>query len=202
MQSKNPSSSTVRVGLSGRRHSFTLHLNVAGRHNIANALAAVATGTALGVGVARIQTGLARYRPAAMRSQVRHWRGATILNDCYNANPASLSAALEWLAEVKGAGRGFAVLGEMRELGGQEAAVHREMGRVLASRADYLMTMGRLGAELGAGALEAGMRADHVVVAKDHEELAERLRALLRKGDVALLKGSRAARMERVLEKL
>jgi UDP-N-acetylmuramoyl-tripeptide--D-alanyl-D-alanine ligase len=202
MQSKNPSSSTVCVGLSGRKHGFTLHLNVAGRHNIANALAAVATGTAFGVGVARIQTGLARYRPAAMRSQVRHWRGATILNDCYNANPASLSAALEWLAEVKGAGRGFAVLGEMRELGGQEAAVHREMGRVLASRADYLMTMGRLGAELGAGALEAGMRADHVVVAKDHEELAGRLRTLLRKGDVVLLKGSRAARMEHVLEKL
>ena len=137
-----------------------------------------------------------------MRSQVRHWRGATILNDCYNANPASLSAALEWLAEVKGAGRGFAVLGEMRELGGQEAAVHREMGRVLASRADYLMTMGRLGAELGAGALEAGMMADHVVVAKDHGELAGRLRTLLRKGDVVLLKGSRAARMEHVLELL
>ena len=102
MQSKNPSSSTVFVRLSGRRHGFSLHLNVAGRHNISNAMAAVATGTALGVGVGRIQTGLARYRPAAMRSQVRHRRGATILNDCYNANPASLRAALEWLSEAKG----------------------------------------------------------------------------------------------------
>jgi len=202
MQSKNPSSSTVFVRLSGRRHGFSLHLNVAGRHNIANAMAAVATGTALGVGVSRIQTGLAGYRPAPMRSQVRHRRGATILNDCYNANPASLRAALEWLAEAKGAGRGFAVLGEMRELGEQEGPVHHEMGRVLASRADYLLTIGRLGAELGAGALEAGMSPDHIVVAKDHEELAERLRDLLRKGDVVLLKGSRAARMERVLEKL
>ena len=73
---------------------------------------------------------------------------------------------------------------------------------MLASRADYLLTIGRLGAELGAGALEAGMSPDHVVVAKDHEELAERLRMLLRKGDVVLLKGSRAAGMERVLEKL
>src|SRR5207253_1410383 len=98
MQSKNPSSSTVCVGLSGRRHGFSLHLNVAGRHNIANAMAAVATGTALGVGVSRIQTGLARYWPAAMRSQVRHRRGAILLNDCYNANPASLRAALERLA--------------------------------------------------------------------------------------------------------
>jgi UDP-N-acetylmuramoyl-tripeptide--D-alanyl-D-alanine ligase len=199
---KGPSSSVVSVRLARRRHGFNIRLHVAGRHNIANALAAVATGTALGVGVNRIQAGLARYRPGAMRSEVRHRRGVMILNDCYNANPASVRAALDWLAEIKGTGRSIAVLGEMRELGEAEVEIHREVGRALASSADYLLTTGRLGSELAAGAVEGGMSRDHVVVATDQEELAKRLRALLRKGDAVLLKGSRAAQMERVLEKL
>jgi UDP-N-acetylmuramoyl-tripeptide--D-alanyl-D-alanine ligase len=190
------------VYLAGRKHSFSIHLNVAGRHNITNALAAVAVGTVLGVGVKKIQAGLKRYRPASMRSEVRRRRGVMILNDCYNANPASVRAALDWLAELKGSGRTFAVLGEMRELGQREMEIHREIGRVVASRADYLFTTGTLGAQLAAGALEEGMSPDHVVVAKMHAELAGRLRALLQKGDVVLLKGSRAAKMEQVLKKL
>ena len=202
IQSKGPSSSVVSLRLARHRHGFNIRLHVAGRHNIANALASVAAGIALGVGVKRIQAGLARYKPSAMRSEVRCRRGVLILNDCYNANPASVRAALDWLADIKGAGRSFAVLGEMRELGEREVEIHREVGRVVATRADYLLTIGRLGSELAAGALEEGMSRDHVVVAAAHEELAERLRALLRKGDVVLLKGSRAARMEQVLEKL
>jgi len=90
----------------------------------------------------------------------------------------------------------------MRELGQREVEIHREVGRTVAARADYLLTTGRLGSELAAGALEGGMSRDHVVMAAAHSELAGRLRALVRKGDVVLLKGSRAARMEQVLEKL
>jgi UDP-N-acetylmuramoyl-tripeptide--D-alanyl-D-alanine ligase len=202
IKSHGPSSSTASVQLAGRQHPFSIHLNVAGRHNVANALAAVAVGTVLGVGVKKIQAGLEQYRPASMRSEVRHRRGVIILNDCYNANPASVRAALDWLAELKGSGRSFAVLGEMRELGQREIEIHREMGRVVASRADYLFTTGTLGAQLAAGALEEGMSPDHIVVAKMHTELAVRLRAVLQKGDVVLLKGSRAAKMEQVLKKL
>ncbi len=157
VRSKNALASTVFVKVPGRR-SFSINLRVAGRHNIANALAAVAAGTALGVGVKRIQAGLARYRAGAMRSEVLRRRGITILNDCYNANPTSVRAALEWLREMKGAGRSFAVLGEMLELGEREAAIHHEMGRTVAAGADYLLTMGTLGAELAAGALAGGMR--------------------------------------------
>jgi UDP-N-acetylmuramoyl-tripeptide--D-alanyl-D-alanine ligase len=202
IRSKGPSASVVSVRLPRRRYGFNVRLQVAGRHNIANALAAVATGTALGVGVKRIQAGLARYKPGAMRSEVQRRRGVMILNDCYNANPASVRVALDWLAEIKGTGRSFAVLGEMRELGEAEVEIHREVGRALATRADYLLTTGRLGSELAAGAIQGGMRRDHVVVATDQDELAKRLRTLLRKGDSVLLKGSRAAKMERVLEKL
>ncbi len=201
VRSKNALASTVFVKVPGRG-SFSINLRVAGRHNIANALAAVAAGTALGVGVKRIQAGLARYRAGAMRSEVLRRRGITILNDCYNANPTSVRAALEWLREMKGAGRSFAVLGEMLELGEREAAIHHELGRTVAAGADYLLTMGTLGADLAAGALAGGMSRDHVVLSNKHEELGMRLRELLRAGDVILLKGSRAARMERVLEQL
>ena len=201
VRSKNGRVSTVSVKLA-RRRPFSISLRVAGRHNISNALAAVAAGTALGVGVKRIQAGLGRYRAGAMRSEVLRKRGVTILNDCYNANPSSVRAALEWLREMKGAGRSFAVLGEMLELGEREARIHHELGRTVAAGADYLLTMGTLGADLAKGALAGGMSRDHVLLANKHEELSMRLRGLLRPGDVVLLKGSRGARMERVLEQL
>lgn len=199
--SPRPSSSQVRIGVRGRARPFTVSLRVSGRHNVANALAAAATGIALGIGVAAIQAGLSRYRPSLMRSEVRRWRGATVLNDCYNANPASVRAALQWMADVKGAGRTFAVLGDMLELGERAERVHREIGRELArAGTDYLLTTGVLGAAIAAGARDAGMPEDRVVTAHDQAAVARRLREIVRKGDVVLVKGSRGARMERVLE--
>ena len=203
VESRGPSSAQVRIGVRGRARPFSVTLRVTGRHNVANALAAAATGIALGIGVSAIQAGLSRYRPSAMRSEVRRWRGVTLLNDCYNANPASVRAALQWLSDLKGTGRSVAVLGDMLELGEAGEHAHRELGRELArTGADYVLTTGALGAVIAAGALEGGMPADRVVMAKDHETLADRLRGLVRKGDVVLLKGSRGAHMERVLEEL
>jgi UDP-N-acetylmuramoyl-tripeptide--D-alanyl-D-alanine ligase len=201
--SEGASSSRVRVGVRGRSRPFSVRLAVTGRHNVANALAAVAAGFALGIGAGAIRTGLARYRPVAMRSEVRRWRGVTVLNDCYNANPASVRAALRWLSDLKGTGRTFAVLGDMLELGPEAEQAHRDLGRELAHHAaDYVLTTGTLGAEIAAGALKEGMPADRVVTAPDQAALADRLRGLLRKGDVVLVKGSRGAAMERVVEGL
>ena len=197
-----PWSTLVMVRIPGRKRPVPVHLNMAGRHNVANALAAVATGLALGVGVAAVRAGLARYRPAAMRSEVRRWRGVTILNDCYNANPASVQAALHWLADAKTKGRGIAVLGDMLELGSKTVEFHREIGRELPALADYLLVTGVLAGEIANAALITGMKPDHVMTAKDHAELADRLRAVAKSGDVVLLKGSRGARMEKVLEAL
>ncbi|TLY23068.1 MAG: UDP-N-acetylmuramoyl-tripeptide--D-alanyl-D-alanine ligase [Nitrospirae bacterium] len=199
--------SLVRVGVRGRARPLSVTLGVAGAHNIANALAAIATGLALGVGESAIRAGLARFRPTAMRSEVRRWRGVTWLNDCYNANPTSMRAALRWLAELKGElkgnGRAIAVLGDMLELGEGSVRIHRDIGEELARQGtDYLLTVGDLAAEIAAGAREAGMPADRVIVTQEHAALAERLKGILRAGDVVLLKGSRGARMERVLEEL
>src|SRR5437660_1180320 len=199
--------SLIRVGVRGRARPFSVTLGVAGAHNIANALAAVATGLALGVGESAIRAGLARFRPTAMRSQVRRWRGVTWLNDCYNANPAPVRASLRWLAEfkseVKGHGRAIAVLGDMLELGEGSVRIHRDLGEELARQGtDYLLTVGDLAAESAAGAWAPGMPADHRILAHEHAALAERLKSILRAGDVVLLKGSRGVRMERVLEEL
>ena len=199
--------SLVRVGVRGRARPLSVTLGVAGAHNIANALAAIATGLALGVGESAIRAGLARFRPTAMRSEVRRWRGVTWLNDCYNANPTSMRAALRWLAELKGElkgnGRAIAVLGDMLELGEGSVRIHRDIGEELARQGtDYLLTVGDLAAEIAAGARGAGMPVDRVIVTQEHAALAERLKGILREGDVVLLKGSRGARMERVLEEL
>ncbi len=199
--------SFVRVGVRGRARPLSVTLGVAGAHNIANALAAIATGLALGVGESAIRAGLARFRPTAMRSEVRRWRGVTWLNDCYNANPSSMRAALRWLAELKGElkgnGRAIAVLGDMLELGEGSVRIHRDIGEELARQGtDYLLTVGDLAAEIAAGARGVGMPVDRVIVTHEHAALAERLKDILRAGDVVLLKGSRGTRMERVLEEL
>ncbi len=203
VETRGPSSTILRVGVRDRARPFSVSLAVAGAHNVANALAAAAAGLAVGVGEGAIRTGLARYRPANMRSEVRRWRGVTVLNDCYNANPASMRAALRWLSEVKGTGRAIAVLGDMLELGGETQQAHREIGvEVVRLGTDYLLTVGASAAGIAEGARGAGMPAGCVITAPDHGVLAGRLRGILRKGDVLLLKGSRGARMERVLEAL
>ncbi len=203
VETQGPSETVMRVGVRDRARPFSVSLQVAGTHNVANALAAAAAGLAVGVGAGAIRAGLARYRPAGMRSEVRRWRGVTVLNDCYNANPASMRAALRWLSEARGAGRAIAVLGDMLELGGATRQAHREIG-VEAARlgTDYLLTVGGPAADIAAGALEEGMPAGCVITTQDHDALAGRLRGILRKGDVVLLKGSRGVRMERVLEAL
>ena len=202
VECRGAGASRIRIAVRGRRHPFTVAFRLAGRHNVANALAATATGLSLGVGVESIRRGLARFHPIAMRSEVRRWQGATLLNDSYNANPASVRAALQWLGDMKGSGRSFAVLGDMLELGEKAEEAHRAIGRELAAGVDYLLATGSLGAEIAAGAVAAGMPATHVLVAEDHDALAEHLRRLVQRGDVVLLKGSRGARMERVLEAL
>jgi len=128
--------------------------------------------------------------------------GVTVLNDAYNANPASMAAALRTLAASR-ARRRIAALGEMRELGATAAAAHEALGAVAASvKLDALYVLGPHADRVRAGAEAAGLAAERITVASDHEELASGLHAVLRTGDVLLLKGSRGAAMEQVLRGL
>jgi UDP-N-acetylmuramoyl-tripeptide--D-alanyl-D-alanine ligase len=190
---------TLRVAA----ESVPVRLRVAGRHNVTNALAASAVAHAAGMSAEAIRCGLDGAQAPTMRMEVRRLAsGAMVLNDCYNANPASMQAALQTIGATA-ARRRLAVLGEMRELGAHAEAAHRELGRALAGAGlDAVFLLGPAMRLVEDEARAAGMPADRVVWAADHETLAGRLAGDLHEGDLLLLKGSRGAALEKILERL
>lgn len=196
----------------GRRTEFVLQtgrqrckvrLNYLGQHNIANALGAAALTLGAGVKLAAVKRGLEQARPFSMRMQIEEWHGIGVINDTYNANPASMRAALETLAEIDSRGARIAVLGEMFELGKHSAKEHRQLGRAAArARVDELYLLGPAAEKVRRGALQGGMGPERIVVGKDHDDLAAQLRVNVKKGDWLLFKGSRGMQMEKVLHRL
>ncbi|TAJ09623.1 MAG: UDP-N-acetylmuramoyl-tripeptide--D-alanyl-D-alanine ligase [Nitrospirae bacterium] len=194
---------TFSLILPDRARGTKVQLAAHGVHNLSNALAAAAVGHALGMSGAAIARGLGHFRPAEMRSQVTVCRGITIINDCYNANPASMKAALTLLAELAGGGGTIAALGDMLELGPESPALHRDVGVHLASRGiTQLIACGPLARNLAAGARSAGMEAGRIHTVADSSAAADLCKELARAGDVVLVKGSRGMTMERVVETL
>jgi UDP-N-acetylmuramoyl-tripeptide--D-alanyl-D-alanine ligase len=172
-----------------------------GTHNLSNALAAAAVGHVLDMSGAAIARGLGRFKPARMRSQVMVWRGIRIINDCYNANPVSMQAAVRLLTELAAGRRSVAVLGDMLELGPESPALHRAVGRDVAERGvSLLIACGALGRGFAEGALAAGMASSRIRAVPDSLACAEILKDEVRAGDVVLVKGSRGMKMERAIE--
>jgi UDP-N-acetylmuramoyl-tripeptide--D-alanyl-D-alanine ligase len=177
-----------------------VELQTPGRFMVLNALAAAAAGYLAGVPVQAIKAGLESFRSIKGRlNVVTTANGIHILDDTYNANPASMAAAMETLVTAKGSRRGFIVLGEMLELGAQAPTLHREVGR-LAGKAgpEKLYAFGEHARDMLAGAGEAGM-ASHQLAAATKEEIAAQLIETLRPGDWVLVKGSRGTAMETVV---
>ncbi len=175
-----------------------------GEHNVRNALAAAAAARCLGADGAQICTALAAARPAAMRLEVTTVKpGIRVVNDAYNANPASMRAALAALAQIDRTARRALVLGDMLELGAAAVDEHRDLGRAAAQSAPaLLLAVGAFAAQTAAGAREAGLPAAAIATAPDAIAAAALLASWLRPGDLLLLKGSRGVRLERVLEML
>ncbi|GFO59744.1 UDP-N-acetylmuramoyl-tripeptide--D-alanyl-D-alanine ligase [Geomonas silvestris] len=179
---------------------FPVELAAYGRHNIYNALAAAAAAYALGIPGEVIKQGLEDFTPYDKRFQLEEHAGVVLVDDSYNANPASMNAALTTLKEICDAGRAVAVLGDMLELGLGTEEAHRELGKQAAANVERLYLLGDLATLVAAGALEAGMTSDQVLVAQSHEEIARDLLAWLQPGDCVMVKGSRGMRMERVAQ--
>jgi UDP-N-acetylmuramoyl-tripeptide--D-alanyl-D-alanine ligase len=165
-----------------------------------NALAAAAVGRAAGVPTASIVDGLAAGWSAPHRAELTVVGGVAVVDDAYNASPGSMRAALELLAGLPG--RRIAVLGEMRELGDESLTGHREVGEAAAVVCDLLLVVGSVAATIAAGALEAGLERGLLRQVADVAEARAILVHELRPGDVVLVKASRAAELDRLVEVL
>jgi UDP-N-acetylmuramoyl-tripeptide--D-alanyl-D-alanine ligase len=194
---------TFGLMIPGKSRPTPVVIKVPGTHNVINALAAAAVGISLDLPGMTIAQGLAKFRPAAMRSQVVTHHGVQIINDCYNANPASMKAALQLLGEWTPARERVAVLGDMLELGREATHMHRDVGRFVAGlHLSRLIACGQLGKEIAAGARQEGMSESDIVEVTDAASAADLLKNSVRRGDVVLVKASRGMRMEQIVQGL
>jgi UDP-N-acetylmuramoyl-tripeptide--D-alanyl-D-alanine ligase len=196
--------------------TFTLHLRgltsrsgvqaklpLVGAHNASNAAAAAAAALALDLGEGPILDGLERVKPAKHRAQLVAVGDRTVLDDCYNASPLSMRAALDALTAAAPAGhKRVAVLGDMLELGPEGPALHAEIGAYAAERVDELIAFGPLSRGLAdaARARLGAARHDRVLHTDDPHDAAKRALAVSGAGDVILVKASRGMRLERVID--
>jgi UDP-N-acetylmuramoyl-tripeptide--D-alanyl-D-alanine ligase len=174
-------------------------LALLGRHNIWNAMAAIATGFEAGIPLRECAAAAGRLRPPDKRGEVLHIGGATVINDCYNSNPEALKSMIATLASMP-AKRRILVAGEMLELGREAVALHQQCGTAAAESGIDLVVGVRGNAEhLVQAAREAGALA---LFLPSPEEAGEWLKGELRKDDAVLLKASRGVGLERALRVL
>ncbi len=196
---------TLYIGNEIRR----LAIKALGLHNVTNSLAAAAMAHGVGASIGEITTGLAAFEPYDKRACVEELpSGVKILNDCYNANPASMLAALNTLIGLKKKHRAVAVLGDMLELGTKSNEAHSALGRAVQELAiDFLAAYGSQAKNMITGAINAGMDPAAAKDFNSKKDLAFWLQDLLRDGriepcDWILVKGSRGMRMEEILERV
>lgn len=198
-------SAVTTHGLDGM--TFTLHLaesrlpvrfHACGRHQLANALAAAAAAEAIGVEAGTIRAGLEQFRPVDRRFVVERVGHLTLIDDSYNANPASMDAALTTLDEIKGRGRIFAALGDMLELGPDAEQLHRRLGEQAGKVASRLYLLGGMATVVAEGARLAGLEPSAIVTRENHEEIAADILRQAGPDDLVLVKGSRGMGMDRL----
>ena len=182
-------------------HKNPIDLKIPGRHNAYNALAAASIGRIMDVSWEDIQRALTEFRPVSMRAEIVHKGEIVVINDCYNANPDSMSAALDLLGEVPGA-RKVAVLGDMLELGPQSGEFHAAVGAQVAAKADVVLATGSESKQLVAAARSAGMDETRARHFENANQAGEYVAANLCRGDVVLVKASRAMALDQVVERI
>lgn len=199
----SPAGGENRFTLAIGQESAPVSLKVPGRHSVYNALAAAAVASLCGVGMPDIKAGLEGYTPFPGRMEIiRLDDTITVINDTYNANPASMEIALTTLAQLRGAGRGIAVLGDMLELGDDSEAYHRQLGSLISTlRISLVFLTGAHAPAVAAGASATGTTGVSISIADSHEEIARRLAAMVQPHDWILFKGSRGMRMEQCMER-
>ena len=184
--------------------TMEITLPLLGRHFVPNALSAIAAASLFGIELEKVKEALEHLSPSPMRMEVlRPKEGVTLINDAYNANPRSMELALEILSEMKGKGRGIAVLGDMLELGEYSVEAHQLIGkRVGELSIDLLLALGEEAPVLVESAMRHGLNSEQARTVESHTEAISILRKMVRDGDWILVKGSRRMGMEKIAEGL
>lgn len=182
----------ISFTVDGREYS----INLPGKHNVLNALCAIAVGNHYGLDYESIRRGLASYESVGIRQSITEKNGIKVITDCYNAAPKSVRAAIDVLTTVA-SGRKIAVLGDMAELGEHSAKYHNEIGTYAAENGvDELVLIGKYAGDTGTGA-----KGCNVHICEDNESIENYLNSVLTTGDTVLFKGSRVMRLEEVANK-
>jgi len=198
------------IGLGKQGTKFTLRveegrqevsLSTTGEHNIYNALAAAASSWALGIGLPVICQGLTEFRPVSGRMEILPLKnGAFIINDTYNANPASVREALKTLNDLRENHHSTVIMGDMLELGVHSDQMHEGIGRLMADTGvGTIFLRGRLSQATAAGAIKRNMPHERIFYFETKEEVIKPLKQILKEGDWILVKGSRMMKMEEIV---
>ncbi|THE10202.1 UDP-N-acetylmuramoyl-tripeptide--D-alanyl-D-alanine ligase [Bacillus timonensis] len=176
------------------------YVPVLGKHNVNNAMAAIAVARHFGLSWDKIESGLKQIKITNMRLElIEGINGTKLINDAYNASPLSMKAAISLVHDLQTTGKKIVVLGDMLELGENEIEYHKEVGRFIQpDKVDYVLTYGRLGEHIASGARDQFAQ-DRVFAYQDKEQLIVALRKYLSEGDIVLVKGSRGMKLEEVI---
>lgn len=178
--------------------NIDIEIPVEGFHNVSNALAAIAVGVKVGIPLDMIKKGLLSFKNIPLRQNIYEKDGILVIDDCYNASPSSIMAAIEVLKRKKG--RKVVILGDMLELGDFASALHYEVGQKLEG-IDLLLCYGNYASSYIEGALNVGLSTTVCFQCGNTEETADKLSELAKKGDCILFKASRGMGAEKVIEK-
>lgn len=196
--------SAVKVVCSFKGQEVRVNVPLPGVHNALNAAAALAVAVSLGLDIQLAAAGIEKMQPIKGRL-VQHTleSGAIVIDDTYNANPESMEAGLNVLANFADAKRRVAVLGQMGELGDNALPMHRSIGALIAhKKIDMLFACNPNGIGYVEGAITEGFDKSRVVWSETSEDLAKKVASFLQTGDVVLVKGSRSTQMEKVVDRL
>ena len=179
-------------------------IKIVGLHHVHNAMAAAATAFAAGVDIRTISEGLGSFRPFSGRMEIIKLRnGAFLIDDSYNANPASVREALMSLKDLKSNHNAYVFLGDMLELGDQSEEMHRKIGMLMATIGVHaLFLKGDFAGVTAAGAREGGLSPDNIFFLLEQDSGVGYLKERLKKGDWILVKGSRGMKMEKIVSQI
>jgi UDP-N-acetylmuramoyl-tripeptide--D-alanyl-D-alanine ligase len=183
--------------------SFTVKLSVLGKHNVYNALAVIAICNAVGISMENICDKFIDFKLPPMRMEKQVYGDIVVVNDGYNSNPSSMTAALEEFSQLTTPGRKILVCGDMLELGDYAESMHREIGaKVAKADIDILWTVGSFSRFVAEEAIANGMSEERILSCETSEEVSSSITSQLRKNDTVLIKGSRGIKLEDVVRQI